>query len=113
MANFASVKKFGLLLEAEVAPSGQAKFQKRYKAATNQAVTPKNSTYYKSQPNKWGAELRIYFNDHGMALALQANGFHVEYRRAGYRVGEYRYRLNDSELWWTLVEDYGLRLGAN
>lgn len=57
-----ATKKIGLLLEAEVAPSGNTRFQKRYLAATGTAVSPGAPEYYQSQNNKWGAELRAYFN---------------------------------------------------
>lgn len=113
MTRFARRGTYELLLEAEVAPGQQAKFQRRYLAATSIAVLPGAPTYYQNQPGKWGAELRVYFNDPGMAAALAANGMHVEYPRKGYKAGEYRYRLNDNTLWWKLVEEYGFRLGPN
>lgn len=108
-----ATKKIGLLLEAEVAPSGRARFERRYQAATGIAVSPGTPEHYQSQSNKWGAELRVYFNDHAMATALKASGVHVEGPRRGYKSGEYRYRFNDNRLWWRLVEGQGLRLGLN
>lgn len=113
MTHFAKLGKFGLLLEAEVPPNAQRKFEKRYQAATALAVTPGSPQHYQAQPNKWGAELRVYFNDPGMAVSLAAHGVHVEYPRRGYQAGKYRYRFNDNRLWWTLVEEHGLRLGLN
>lgn len=113
MTKFANSGQFGLLLEAEVPLKSQARFEKRYKAATRRAVSPGSPNHYQSQSNKWGAELRAYFDDPGIAVALAARGVHVEYPRKGYKAGEYRYRVNDNKLWWTLVEDYGLRLGPN
>lgn len=108
-----ATKKIGLLLEAEVAPSGKARFEKRYQAATSIVVSPGKPEHYQSQANKWGAELRVYFNDPAMATALKASGVHVEGPRKGYKSGEYRYRFNDNKLWWKLVEGQGLRLGMN
>ena len=108
-----ATKKIGLLLEAEVAPSAKARFEKRYLAAAGIAVSPGTPEHYQSQINKWGAELRVYFNGPAMATALKASGVHVEGPRRGYKSGEYRYRFNDSKLWWKLVEDQGLRLGLN
>ena len=105
--------KIGLLLEAEVAPSGKVRFERRYLAATGIAISPGAPQHYQSQSNKWGAELRVYFNDPAMATALKAAGVHVEGPRNGYKSGEYRYRFNDSKLWWKLVEQQGLRLGIN
>lgn len=108
-----ATRKIGLLLEAEVAPGAKARFEKRYQAATGIAVSPGAPEWYQSQSNKWGAELRGYFNDPAMAAALQAYGVHVEGPRSGYKSGEYSYRFNDSKLWWKLVEDQGMRLGLN
>jgi hypothetical protein len=108
-----ATKKIGLLLEAEVAPSGKSRFEKRYQSATGITVSPGVPEHYQSQGNKWGAELRVYFNDSAMATALRASGFHVEGPRRGYKSGEYKYRINDSKLWWKLVEHQGLRLGLN
>jgi hypothetical protein len=108
-----ATKKIGLLLEAEVSPGGRARFENRYQAATGIAVSPGTPEHYQSQSNKWGAELRVYFNDHAMATAMKASGVHVEGPRKGYKSGEYRYRFNDNKLWWKLVENEGLRLGLN
>jgi len=113
MRRFPGSGKLGVLIEAEVAPASKARFEKRYIAATGIAVSPGSPVHYQAQPNKWGAELRAYFNDAGMAALLDAKGVHVEYRRSGYKAGEYRYRINDNKLWWKLVEGYGLRLGVN
>lgn len=113
MTKFASIGQFGLLLEAEVAPSGQGRFESRYEAATGLRVSPGSPEYYQNQSNKWGTELRVYFNDPGMAAALEASGVRVEGPRRGYKAGMYRYRFNKNRLWWRLVEEYGLRLGPN
>ena len=109
----ATKKKLGLLLAAEVAPRGQTRFENRYQAATGTVVSPGTPEYYQTQSNKWGAELRVYFNDHAMATAMKASGVHVEGPRRGYKSGEYKYRFNDNRLWWKLVEEQGLRLGLN
>lgn len=113
MSKFAAQGTHGLLLEAEVAPNSQVRFEKRYQAATGKSVTAGITPHYQSQPNKWGAELRVYFNDPGMAVSLAAYGVNVEYARAGYLSGKYRYRANNNKLWWSLVEDHGLRLGVS
>lgn len=113
MTKFARGGKFGLLLEAEVAPRQQLKFENRYKAATGRTVSPGSPAHYQNQPGKWGAELRGYFNDPGMAAALEALGVHVEYRDSGYMAGQYCHRFNNNKLWWKLVGDYGMRLGDN
>ncbi|HEX8524643.1 MAG TPA: hypothetical protein VF669_20470 [Tepidisphaeraceae bacterium] len=113
MTRFSGIQKFGVLLQAEVASGGQTKFESRYRKATGVVVTPGSPQHYQDQPNKWGAELRVYFNDPAMAVSLEALNIHVEYPRRGYMAGKYRYRFNDNKLWWKLVESYGLRLGVN
>lgn len=113
MAKSVSRAKLDIFLEAEVAPNSQSRFEKRYFAATKVSVSPGSPEYYQSQANKWGTELRIYFNDPGMAATLSATGTHVERGRKGYRSGQYVYRVNDNNLWWKLVEQQGLRLGLN
>lgn len=106
-------KKLGLLLEAEVSPRAKARFEKRYQNAAGKIVSPGKPKHYQIQKNKWGAELRVYFNHSSMATALKASGVHIEGPRKGYKSGAYRYRFNDSKLWWRLVENQGLRLGVN
>lgn len=106
-------RKIGILLEAEVAPGGQKNFEKRYLAATGKTVKLGKPSHYQNQDNKWGAELRVYFNDPGMAAILKAKGVKIENRKSGYLAGEYQYRFNNSKLWWALVETLGLRLGLN
>lgn len=113
MKNIAKHIKLGLLLEAEVAPSAQTRFESRYRKATGLSVSPGSPVYYQDQPNKWGSELRVYFNDPGFASLLRGLGVHVEDPRKGYKAGEYRFRFNDNRLWWKLVEVSGLRLGPN
>jgi hypothetical protein len=113
MSNFANQGTHGLLLEAEVAPRAQVKFAHRYHAATGQAVTTGSPVHYQNQPNKWGAELRVYFNDPGMAVALATEGYHVENSLKAYQGQNYRFRINSKKLWWALVENHGLRLGIS
>lgn len=102
-----------MLLEAEVVPRGQPQFEKRYKRATRRIVSPGKPKFYMSQDNKWGTELRVYFNNPLLACLLKKRGIHVESTRRGYKAGEYLYRINSNKLWWELVEDCGLRLGLN
>lgn len=113
MKKFAKSIKLGLLLEAEVAPSAQTRFESRYQKATGLSVSPGSPGYYQDQPNKWGSELRVYFNDPGFATMLMGLGVHVEYPRKGYKSGDYKFRFNDNKLWWKLVEVAGLQLGPN
>ena len=113
MSHFPNINTVGLFLEAEVAPTRQEYFEARYAAKTGQAIAPGTPAQYQNQPNKWGAELRIYFNDPNIAAILTGSGVHVEHPRRGYKSGEFSYRANDNELWWDLVESHGLFLGQN
>lgn len=99
------------LLEAEVSNSRTAAFESRYLAVTGVAVTPGNPAQYQLQPNKWGAECRIYFDSAAVAAQATALGMHVEGPRP-YN-NNYAYRINSQELWWDLVDTYGFRLGVN
>jgi hypothetical protein len=100
-----------VLLEAEVASSGLTRFSDRYYAATGRRVSSGSTPNFQKQSNKWGAELRIYFDSPKVATELAAHGIHVEEWRP-YR-GEYQFRINSGEMWWDLVENYGYRLGKN
>jgi len=101
----------GTLLEAEVSASRTAAFESRYLAATSIVVAPGNPPEYQLQPNKWGAECRLYFNSDAVAAHATRLGMHVEGPRP-YN-NQFTYRINSVELWWELVETYGFRLGVN
>lgn len=103
----------GVLLQAEVAPGQQREFEHHYQAVTGVAVTPGNPSHYQSQPNKWGSELRVYFNDKSLVSNIESLGVNVEGPRNGYMSNQYSFRFNDNDLWWALVEHHGLRLGPN
>ena len=98
-------------LEAEVSPTRTAAFESRYLTATGVVVTAGMTSDYQVQPNKWGAECRIYFNSATVAAYAATHGIHVEGPRP-YK-NDYQYRINNQELWWDLVERYGFQLGVN
>jgi hypothetical protein len=113
MASAAPHPYSGTLLQAEVPAGAQADFERRYAAATGSTVSAGGSADYQAQDNKWGPELRIYFNDPALAASFNASGHHVEQGRSGYLSGSYAYRINNNDLWWELVETHGLHLGLN
>ena len=96
-----------------MSPKGLENFKTRYKAATGKSVSPGSPDHFQKQSNKWGAELRVYFNDSDAEKKFKSVGVNVEHRIDGYRAGEYTYRINDNKIWWELVELHGLRLGSN
>ncbi|MBV5306027.1 MAG: hypothetical protein J0652_04980 [Desulfobulbaceae bacterium] len=100
-----------VLFEAEVAPTVQAAFQARYYKATGINITPGNPPEFQRQPNKWGAECRIYFNSDDAAKQASSKEIHVEGGRPYH--DNYQYRINNVDLWWELVEEFDFRLGFN
>ncbi|MBW2135819.1 MAG: hypothetical protein JRG72_11445, partial [Deltaproteobacteria bacterium] len=100
-----------IYLEAEVAPRVRETFERRYFDATGIQVSPGRPSEYQMQTNKWGAELRIYFNSERLADYLRSRGINIEGARF-YRP-EYLYRVNNNDIWWNLIEQYGYRLGRN
>ena len=110
---FSGSQRPEVLLEAEVPPSGREGFEQKYKQATGQSVSPGNPDSYQLQHDKWGPELRVYFNDPAMVALLESIGIYVEHRDTGYKASQYQYRFNNNSLWWKLVNDCGLRLGSN
>lgn len=113
MENYTALNNSYLLLEAEVPPKLHLVFEGRYLEATGDDVSPGRPVHYQNQPNKWGAELRVYFNDSNLFEMLKSTGVYVEFPRNGYMAGEYKYRFNDNVLWWKFVDFGHLRLGRN
>ena len=113
MSQFPSLSTQGFYLEAEVPSNTQGAFESRYSSAAGATVSPRNRAQYQDQPNKWGAELRIYFNDASVAALFQGAGITVENRNSGYKSGEFMFRTNNNDLWWDVVENHGCRLGHN
>jgi len=113
MTYFKILNISGTHLEAEVAPNGLDRFEARYLAATGKSVSPGREPFYQEQNNKWGAELRIYFNDSDLASQLKVAGYNVEHRNAGYLSDKFKFRVSDNDLWWEFVEKHGATLGEN
>lgn len=99
-----------VLLEAEVSPEKQNQFEADYYALTGQM--PTEGAHYQAQPNKWGAELRVYFNsDTDLSDEFSALHINVEEGRRPYH-SQCRYRVNNNDFFWELVKS-GYRLGGN
>jgi len=99
-----------VFLEVEVPPQRADKFESAYlNIAGEPAVL---GTGYQHQPNKWGAEYRIYFNQESDMFDDFANlGIDVEQGARPYRETR-KYRVNNEAFFWALVKA-GYRLGAN
>ncbi len=99
-----------VVLEVEVNPDAAARFESRYRAITGS--DPKLGVGYQHQPNKWGLEVRVYFNSEvDMSDEFTSIDVYVEQGDRPYRK-LWVYRLNDREFFWSLVEA-GYRLGEN
>ena len=98
-----------VLLEAEIAPIAADDFQNEYYANTGESAV--GNPHYQIQDNKWGRELRVYFDAPDWVVeSMRVLGYLVEERGgAGYRAN-YAYRCNSPNLWWNLVSG-GYRLG--
>lgn len=99
-----------VVLEVEVNPDAAARFESRYRGITG--LDPKPGEGYQHQPNKWGLELRVYFNSE-VDMSDEFTSIDVNVERGGrpYRK-RWLYRVNDREFFWSLVEA-GYRLGEN
>lgn len=97
-------------LEVEANPKSADQFEHRYAALVG--VNPAIGRGYQHQPNKWGTEVRVYFNsDIDLSDEFAAIDVYVEHGSRPYR-NQWAYRTNDREFFWALVEA-GYRLGQN
>jgi len=97
-------------LDAEVAPKqvSQRNFERRYLRLSGITPVVDGRNYYRLHENadKWGVELRIYFNgDRGVAPP-SIRDLIVRPRPRG----NHDYRINGNGLIWNLIE-YGFTLG--
>jgi hypothetical protein len=99
-----------VVLEVEVNPNGAGRFEERYQAITGES--PELGIGYQHQENKWGLEVRVYFNsDVDLSDEFTTIDVHVEQGARPYRQ-RWVYRVNDREFFWALIDD-GYRLGEN
>lgn len=97
-----------VVLEAEVNPNAADRFESRYRSITGASPI----TGYQHQPNKWGLEVRVYFNSEvDMSDEFSSIDVYVEQGDRPYRK-RWKYRVNDRDFFWSLVEA-GYRLGEN
>ena len=90
-------------LDIETALSTQASVQSKYLILSgNQLNLGKNFYQWPSGTNKWGSELRIYFNSNSN-IPLSLKSMVV---RPRYNPGNYNARVNNNGFVWDLIE-YG------
>ncbi|MCW0435567.1 MULTISPECIES: hypothetical protein [Xanthomonas] len=91
----------GAYLEAEVNPSAVDKFEAAYQQITG--MIPVVGEGYQHQPNKWGAECRVYFNcDSDLSDEFSVLEIEVEEGARPYKQ-EWRFRVNNNEFFWALI----------
>lgn len=99
-----------VFLEVEVNPDAAHDFESEYLDLTGTA--PVLGSGYQHQPNKWGREVRVYFNGEAELLDdLASVDVHVEQGVRPYRA-RWVYRTNDRDFFWSLIRA-GYRLGEN
>ena len=111
---FVSIRNSGKIwIEAEMSNGSKRKFDTRYKTLTGASVPIISSSYpyyvWAPDANKWGVELRVYFqSDDTMPNCLQ--NIVTDNGRSGYE--GYNARVNSNEVIWELFAN-GFILGGN
>lgn len=102
-------KKSDCLIEAEVRESDVSKFKSKYKTLTGVDLSTSSHFYKIPDKDKWGIELRLYYNSDGntpssvLSISTKSN-------RAGFE--QYNKRLNSNEVIYKLFEN-GFVIGVN
>ena len=97
-----------VFLEVEVNPDKAKEFEDQYHKYTGSYPSLGNG--YQNQPNKWGAEYRIYFNaDPNIIGCFESHGISVEQGKRPYK-RNLSLRVNDQNFFWRLINE-GYRLG--
>lgn len=105
---YLSSPKRATKLDIETHPRRRQSLERRYSQATGQIPVVDNANYYVWEPstNKWGAELRIYFNGNRSTMPAALQEIRVA-PRPGFG---YEHRVNNNDFVWDLI-DYGFLLG--
>ena len=108
---FLSFSKQTIFIEAEAKKKRMEKFIYDYNETYNQSVSLNDDgiCILNDEVDKWGLELRIYFND-----KTQLPDFWIRkmYRNTVYHSEQYSYRIDNSKLITFLFEE-GYKLGGN
>ena len=93
-------------LDIETHPNGRENLESRYNTLAGEILQEDNINYYvwDEDTNKWGAELRIYFNGNLETMPAQLASMRVSSRpRSGHNN-----RVNNNDFIWRLIE-YGFK----
>lgn len=95
-------------LDVETHPRRQQSFETEYRQWTGITPVPDAHNYYVWSPdvNKWGKEMRIYFNGNNNNIPRELFNLSVS-PRPGFG---YDFRVNNNDFVWDLIE-YGFLLG--
>lgn len=95
-------------LDAEMHAKSRHRFESRYISLSGETPQPDDQNYYilHDDADKWGVELRIYFNADKSCLPQAIQSMVVSPRPGG----RYNTRINNNELIWDLIE-HGFLLG--
>lgn len=95
-------------LDIETHPRKRESIESKYLELTGEELQEDNVNYYvwEEDTNKWGGELRIYFNGDLEYMPIYLRNIRVT-SRPGYG---YENRINNKDLVWDLIE-YGFRIG--
>ena len=99
-----------IFIEAEARLDKMLKFIQKYNTDFGQAISLKtDGICLLGDVDKWGVELRIYFNDiRGIPKSWESR----KYKTRHYRSNEFAYRLDDNKL-VRFMFDNGYHIGRN
>lgn len=100
-----------IFIEVEGKDETMLRFIQTYNSKYNESIDMKSIGICKlgRDVDKWGVELRIYFND---IVGIPSYWNDRKYNNIKYRSDEFKYRLDDNGLALCLFEN-GYRLGYN
>lgn len=108
--NFLKNSNQEIFIEAEAREDKMIKFIQNYNATYNETVElGSNGICLLGNVDKWGVELRIYFNN---ISHIPSSWSSRKYKTSHYRSDEFTYRLDDNDLVRYLF-DNGYRIGYN
>lgn len=108
--NFLVSRKQHIFIEAEGKKDKLTDFIQNYNSKYNESVSVgDNGICLLGDVDKWGIELRIYFND---ISNIPDYWNERKYHNRNYKSNEFTYRLDDKQLVYYLF-DNGYRLGYN
>lgn len=108
--NFLKMNKQKIFIDAEAIETKMNIFIEKYNQTYSASITfADEGICLLGEVDKWGVELRIYFND---LNGLPESWNKRKYKNRNYRSDEFSFRLDDNKLIWYLF-DNGYHIGYN